>query len=308
MEFTEENNKILVESLRTIRTRHIDTVPSMAAAVQSMEMENGGSSMTSISIQYLLDRLYTSRISIHLLISMYQAVFKKDERLIQKTVKSDCDVMDVARNAFEDASYMCEREFQEHPELEISGRDTTRRGVDTDNICISYVPAHLHHIFFEVFKNAMKATIENTRKGDKEDELPPIQCLVSKSEGDVSIRVTDQGGGISRDEVDKIWQYTYTSSSPAIRDRNVLVPGAGGLESHAHPMHGLGYGLPLSRVYARYFQGDLRMISMHGLGSDVFCYLKTLSSDAKECLPKFNVSTIETFNKQNKNKISDWTL
>ena len=50
------------------------------------------------------------------------------------------------------------------------------------------------------------------------------------------------------------------------------------------------------------------MVSMHGLGSDVFCYLKTLSSDARECLPKFNVSTIETFNKQNKNKISDWTL
>ena len=62
------------------------------------------------------------------------------------------------------------------------------------------------------------------------------------------------GGGVSRDEVDSIWLYQYTTSNPAARDRNVLVPGAGGLESHHHPMHGLGYGLPLSRVYARYFQ------------------------------------------------------
>ena len=168
MEFTEENNRILVESLRSIRSRHIDTVPNMAAAVQSMETE--GSSMTVISIQYLLDRLYTSRISIHLLISMYQAVYIKDERVIQKLVRSECDVMDVARNAFDDASYMCEREFQEHPELEITGRDTTQRGAEVDHICISYVPSHLHHIFFEVFKNAMKATIEANRRRGYSDE------------------------------------------------------------------------------------------------------------------------------------------
>ena len=62
------------------------------------------------------------------------------------------------------------------------------------------------------------------------------------------------GGGVSRDEVDNIWLYQYTTSNPANKERNVLVPGAGGLESHHHPMHGLGYGLPLSRVYARYFQ------------------------------------------------------
>ena len=176
--FTQDNNKAFVESLALIRRRHIDTVPSMAAAVQSMEQSDGhGDTMTRVSIQYILDRLYTNRISIHLLISMYQAVFKQDEKLIERTVSRECDIMTIAQDAFDDAAFMCEREYQEHPELEISGRDTTVKGVNVDEVVISYVPAHLHHIFFEVFKNAMKATVEFTRSRDSVEELPRIKCL-----------------------------------------------------------------------------------------------------------------------------------
>ena len=149
----------------------------MAGAVQSMVASGHGDIMTGFSVQYILDRLYTNRISIHLLISMYQAVHKRDPALIARTVNSECDVMQVAREAFEDAAFMCEREYQEHPELEIIGRDTTDKGASVDKVCISYVPAHLHHIFFEVSKNGMKATAETVRKRAAVEELPPIKSL-----------------------------------------------------------------------------------------------------------------------------------
>jgi signal transduction histidine kinase len=43
-------------------------------------------------------------------------------------------------------------------------------------------------------------------------------------------------------------------------DRNVL---------RTSPMAGLGFGLPMSRLYAQYFGGDVSFSSMEGYGSDV---------------------------------------
>ena len=44
-------------------------------------------------------------------------------------------------------------------------------------------------------------------------------------------------------------------------------------------MSGLGYGLPLSRLYARYFGGDLQMVSMEGYGTDCYIHLKRVGGE-----------------------------
>ena len=68
---------------------------------------------------------------------------------------------------------------------------------------------------------------------------------------------------------------------------------------------GYGYGLPLSRLYARYFHGDLKVNSIEGYGTDAIIYLKTHASDASELLPIFN----KTSTKQYKASVptADWT-
>jgi len=116
---------------------------------------------------------------------------------------------------------------------------------------------------------------------------------VAKGEYDVSIRVSDKGGGIPRHITDQLFQYLF-STAP----RPSMTPDKA-------PLAGYGFGLPLSRQYARYFHGDLILYSYDGYGTDAVVYLKTLTHEAKELLPIFNKAST----KQYKTPIptSDWT-
>ena len=54
--------------------------------------------------------------------------------------------------------------------------------------------------------------------------------------------------------------------------------------SRESPLAGLGYGLPISRGYARYFGGDLQVIPMEGYGTDAYVHLSRLTTN-REPLP-----------------------
>jgi len=49
-----------------------------------------------------------------------------------------------------------------------------------------------------------------------------------------------------------------------------------GIQTGLGTFYGLGYGLPMSGLYARYFGGSLQFLTMDGWGSDVFLKLPSL--------------------------------
>lgn len=51
---------------------------------------------------------------------------------------------------------------------------------------------------------------------------------------------------------------------------------------------GYGYGLPISRLYARYLHGDLVLLSCDGFGTDSLIYLKVRSNLLSIKFYKFN--------------------
>lgn len=53
-------------------------------------------------------------------------------------------------------------------------------------ISLVYVPSHLYHILFELFKNAMRAVVEHHENSHK---LPPIHVLLVKGKEDLTIKV-----------------------------------------------------------------------------------------------------------------------
>ncbi len=66
--------------------------------------------------------------------------------------------------------------------------------------------------------------------------------------------MSDEGGGIPRSGLPRIWTYLYSTASSPMSDMDP----AGETDGPA-VLAGYGYGLPISRLYARYFGGDLQV-------------------------------------------------
>ena len=110
---------------------------------------------------------------------------------------------------------------------------------------------------FELVKNSLRAV--HDRFDDADKEPPPIRLVVAEGEEDVTIKVSDEGGGIPRSGLPRIWTYLYTTAKSPLDDMDKDdTDGADGPSVLA----GYGYGLPISRLYARYFGGDLQILSM----------------------------------------------
>ena len=98
-----------------------------------------------------------------------------------------------------------------------------------------------------------------------------VQVLVCQSDMDITIKVSDQGGGVDRMTADKMFKYLYTT------------PPSPSLTSTAVPLSGFGYGLPLSRLYARYFQGDIKAASYENHGTAIYIYVQALAKESVSC-------------------------
>ncbi|KFM76176.1 [Pyruvate dehydrogenase [lipoamide]] kinase, mitochondrial, partial [Stegodyphus mimosarum] len=280
------NEKILenfCERLIKIHNRHNDVVPTMAQGVIELKELHQLDQQTEHSIQYFLDRFYMSRISIRMLINQHTSLFGSNLNGHPRhigCIDPSCRVTAVLNDAYENAKFLCDQYYMASPGVEVVEHCALDPG---SPISVVYVPAHLYHMLFELFKNAMRAVVEHY--GSSADNFPPIQVLVALGKEDLTIKMSDRGGGIPRSLTDVLFQYMY-STAPK--------PSAA-VESSSAPLAGYGYGLPLSRLYARYFQGDLIITSAEGYGTDAIIYLKALSNEANELLPVFNKTSTKHY-------------
>jgi 26S proteasome regulatory subunit T1 len=150
--------------------------------------------------------------------------------------------------------------------------------LQTNNVVYSYIPVHLEYILTEILKNSFRATMETHHKlygFSSSNNIPPVTITISPAgvpdrshRSFLSLRVRDQGGGVSRVNMAKIFSYGFTTAAgggengggpyAAQRiggveqgDGNMFGEITGkGLQTNVGTIAGLGYGLPMSRLYA----------------------------------------------------------
>lgn len=110
-----------------------------------------------------------------------------------------------------------------------------------------------------------------------EETLPPVIITIANNEADFILRFSDRGGGIDHEMIDKVQQYHFSTAGSEVTDSRLdggIFGNMMGSEPKNVQFYGFGFGLPTCRAYAEYLGGSLDIVSMQGIGTDVYLRLK----------------------------------
>ncbi|EKX54366.1 hypothetical protein GUITHDRAFT_63563 [Guillardia theta CCMP2712] len=253
---TTELEERFTEMLDDIKTEHNSVQANIARGLQVSDWSDVSRFLlVPFDFGQFLDRFYLSRVGVRVLIGQHIMLHHPQEGFIG-IIQKECVPSVVCEHAIEDARAICEMSYGISPEVILEGNLGLK---------LSYIPEHLHYIFFELIKNSMRAVTERFR--DKPEKMEPITVVFAEGSEDIAIKISDKGGGIPRSGMDRLWTYTFTTAGNTLEKLQQLnTPG--------RPiMAGFAHGLPLSRIHARAFGGDLHVMSMQGHGTDVYIHL-----------------------------------
>ncbi|KAI9197469.1 branched-chain alpha-ketoacid dehydrogenase [Polychytrium aggregatum] len=254
------------EQLRELVDSHQDVIPNLAKGFLEC-----GKYMDKQSVTEFLDGMIKARIGIRVLAEHHLAMTETHHNWVG-VIDTKLSPSILIRSVAHRVSDICEINYGTAPEVELKGHTSTT---------FSYLHVHLEYILMELLKNSMRATVEHSMKLRRREQ-PPVEITICEGKDDIHIRIRDQGGGISSEDLPKVFDYSFTTVPKINEDEGIfetqarlaMQSGVGG------PIAGLGFGLPMSRIYAKYFGGCLELIPVAGHGCDVFLTLPNISGAA----------------------------
>lgn len=249
------------------------------------------------NIEESLDQFFTDRLTMRMLISHVLSLNsgKRSHPGMVGIVNTKTSPIQILDRAYANCKFICMRDYQVAPELIVNGRSVAEflaSEVAQDH-SFPYVHTHLLYIFLELLKNGARASIERAQmdsgmRGELDDgvfvadsskdpvieslKVPSINIIVPESVEDWdrerSVKLEDKGTGMNRHVLQKAFCYFFSS----IKHRPTVADEVSDFDRRA-PLAGFGFGLPISRVMARYFDGNIDLNSISGKGTDVYVYL-----------------------------------
>ncbi|XP_014749542.1 PREDICTED: 3-methyl-2-oxobutanoate dehydrogenase [lipoamide] kinase, mitochondrial [Sturnus vulgaris] len=200
---------------------------------------------------------------------------------------------------------LCEHQYGNAPRVRINGHVAAR---------FPFIPLPLDYVLPELVLNVLNVTngsnVPNVPKCPQHPQLSPIPqipqipsmspkcpqhpqmsqipwmsptCLMSPNVPNCPPRISDRGGGIPHDLLDKVTEYHFSTAEASAQDPRLGGPFRSLMDAsgQAGPMHGFGFGLPTSRAYAEYLGGSLVLQSLQGVGTDVYLRLRHIDGKAE---------------------------
>ncbi|KAI8814221.1 hypothetical protein BJ742DRAFT_786854 [Cladochytrium replicatum] len=239
--------------LRHIQWRHYDTMLHLRRAFEGVDELNHPTRSDTL----FWDSLLTLNIGAGILIADYLSLLDKSTNLVNMF-----DPLAVARRAIAmERDHVAETLFAGNlskvPQVDLITASPNEK------MSALYVKEHLERILRDVLRCSLSATISRHSDGT---EMPNIKLIVVAGNEDIAFKVSDEAGGIPLSQQKRMWSYVVNST---FHDSLVEESNPVGVTLPSPTKNRLAF----ARVMARYFGGDLDVVSMEGHGSDFFIHL-----------------------------------
>ncbi|KAI8048836.1 hypothetical protein BDF22DRAFT_701528 [Syncephalis plumigaleata] len=308
---TAEQAMGFTDVLRKVRERQRHSILTLGEGVNPLSsLEHNEDTRQT---QRILGRFFSAHLGTHMLIGNHLTLC--DHR---RTLVDVVQPYEIARQAIEDARRSCSTMYgQSVPEVQFIAPDPNvsatyipehLRRILYETITFALRGTVEHHFKTAVNNNSNNSN-SNSMSSSRHLMPPPVKVVMVNGEEDVSFKISDMAGGTPARQVERLWWYNWedvvqahlhtgnltTAASKAVADANgnfrslcpfAMQPSSGNGDSSnlsCMPGFGFGRGLPVARLAARYFGGDLDLVSMEGHGTDVYVHLARTDT----CLENF---------------------
>lgn len=289
------------EVIEKIHDRHASTLTTMSRGIYELKREGLINDINNPTIQTFLNRFYTNRTELRILLEQYLSFFiepinnttnyNKNKGLHYTNenkefgiINLECNLIDIINKSIYDVQYICNKNLLDiditniiTSEVNINRVNVNQVNVCADsnrNITLPSLEPYLYFIFFEIIKNSVKAVIEKRsviHSCSKRYE-PKIKITINAiSSTDIIVKIDDNGIGINSNNLDKIWYYSFSTSpidmAKIIEEKDFNIT----------PLSGFGYGLPIADIYMNFLNnstGNIKINSIYKEGTSVIIFLK----------------------------------
>ncbi|CAB1448201.1 unnamed protein product [Pleuronectes platessa] len=216
-------------------------------------------------IRSFLDTTLCSRLGIRMLATHHLALHEENPDFVGMICRR-LSPKKIIEKWVDFARRLCEHQYGNSPRVRINGHVAAR---------FPFIPLPLDYILPELLKNAMRSTMESHL--DTPYNVPDVVITIANNDIDFVIRISDRGGGIPHNILDKVMDYHFSTAEESAQDprmSNNLFNNITNSGNQSSPMHGFGFGLPTSQAYAEYLGGSLTIQSMQGIGTDIYLRLR----------------------------------
>ncbi|KIJ34628.1 hypothetical protein M422DRAFT_61365 [Sphaerobolus stellatus SS14] len=293
---TLDENWEFTQKLEGLVTDHTNDIPMMAKGFQECSRY-----LSPKDIATFLDEAIRTRIGVRLIaeqhITLTRTLREAHAEILYDAgvVDMECSPAQMVNMCSKYVADLCEATLGSAPSLVVDG--------DVDAV-FACVPVHLEFALTELLKNAFRATVEHhhRRTGNSSNPLPPITVTIASPPTlpgtprtpFLSIRVRDEGGGVSPANLPFIFSYAFTTSGRNSEDEHDDETGGGPYAaqhiggSAAIGDDGGGQTSLFGEITGKGLQtgmgtlsglGDLQLVSLYNHGTDVFLKLRCLQKD-----------------------------